>query len=75
MPDGQPAGCISIHAPREGGDYSAVMQDVTGKWISIHAPREGGDSTHRRGGDPMAISIHAPREGGDHDTEQNLEHM
>ena len=37
---------ISIHAPREGGDYipSAVFHDVA---ISIHAPREGGDA--RRG--------------------------
>ena len=34
---------ISIHAPREGGDYN----HDTGKWeivISIHAPREGGDA-------------------------------
>ena len=33
---------ISIHAPREGGDYEAaeVLAKVT---ISIHAPREGGD--------------------------------
>ena len=36
--------CISIHAPREGGDnyllYSPELED----YISIHAPREGGDS-------------------------------
>ena len=33
---------ISIHAPREGGDfhYPAV---VRAEGISIHAPREGGD--------------------------------
>ena len=33
---------ISIHAPREGGDSTAVMV-VTTSSISIHAPREGGD--------------------------------
>ena len=33
---------ISIHAPREGGDYSGrfFSQSI---FISIHAPREGGD--------------------------------
>ena len=57
---------ISIHAPREGGDFTKQEFDP---WrdISIHAPREGGDN------DVAAdiictinISIHAPREGGDH---------
>ena len=33
---------ISIHAPREGGDfYMAAL--LTSLGISIHAPREGGD--------------------------------
>ena len=37
---------ISIHAPREGGDFDLRVQ-LKGKLISIHAPREGGDlSTH-----------------------------
>ena len=41
----RPAG-ISIHAPREGGDCTAVVvMDVVS--ISIHAPREGGDATSR----------------------------
>ena len=36
-------GKISIHAPREGGDYR--LYDGSGyQYISIHAPREGGDS-------------------------------
>ena len=34
---------ISIHAPREGGDYDDSRQGRKGE-ISIHAPREGGDS-------------------------------
>ena len=33
---------ISIHAPREGGDYFLQFEDTETK-ISIHAPREGGD--------------------------------
>ena len=34
--------CISIHAPREGGD--SLCAEISGKdLISIHAPREGGD--------------------------------
>ena len=42
MFDGSSYQYISIHAPREGGDYEAaeVLAKVT---ISIHAPREGGD--------------------------------
>ena len=33
---------ISIHAPREGGDYNDALIRYT-DYISIHAPREGGD--------------------------------
>ena len=36
-------GHISIHAPREGGDYLTKNIATLGS-ISIHAPREGGDS-------------------------------
>ena len=35
---------ISIHAPREGGDFMIAMSMVMEIPISIHAPREGGDS-------------------------------
>ena len=34
---------ISIHAPREGGDFNKPFLVVKRK-ISIHAPREGGDN-------------------------------
>ena len=34
---------ISIHAPREGGDYGGILDLVGDYAISIHAPREGGD--------------------------------
>ena len=33
---------ISIHAPREGGDYNGLNPTIN-RYISIHAPREGGD--------------------------------
>ena len=56
---------ISIHAPREGGDFEGRGVDDRGN-ISIHAPREGGDWWPIDGYDPASdISIHAPREGGD----------
>ena len=56
---------ISIHAPREGGDfYMAAL--LTSLGISIHAPREGGDVCDFANSLKVsAISIHAPREGGD----------
>ena len=64
-PAGQGQGGISIHAPREGGDFIDVVA-WRGTAISIHAPREGGDRAGGiRGGDHPVISIHAPREGGD----------
>ena len=38
----QGRGGISIHAPREGGDFR-LSSAKTSSDISIHAPREGGD--------------------------------
>ena len=35
---------ISIHAPREGGDYTVRAGPLVWCGISIHAPREGGDT-------------------------------
>ena len=55
---------ISIHAPREGGDF-ALGKDFRVSDISIHAPREGGDFAEIVENSDMIISIHAPREGGD----------
>ena len=34
---------ISIHAPREGGDFARELKGQRYIFISIHAPREGGD--------------------------------
>ena len=59
---------ISIHAPREGGDYKRHLSNKQ-LAISIHAPREGGDRIHAYGIIlSLDISIHAPREGGDRKT-------
>ena len=41
--------CISIHAPREGSDSSAIAGYPAGI-ISIHAPREGSDGRARPSG-------------------------
>ena len=56
--------CISIHAPREGGDSLVVLVHNL-SYISIHAPREGGDQAQDKDLPRLVISIHAPREGGD----------
>ena len=59
---------ISIHAPREGGDWTANNAVLSTSKISIHAPREGGDRSQQNFDRTRAISIHAPREGGDFGT-------
>ena len=57
---------ISIHAPREGGDFVLFLFLLPVLRISIHAPREGGDVIAAiNSGPKIRISIHAPREGGD----------
>ena len=56
---------ISIHAAREGGDFSLVNAADKSSFISIHAAREGGDHKHDFAQSNMQISIHAAREGGD----------
>ena len=38
--------CISIHAPRAGGDAPTRSWAISAQWISIHAPRAGGDFGH-----------------------------
>ena len=55
---------ISIHAAREGGDFTEFnIVRVLG--ISIHAAREGGDRQQGLKLPDSMISIHAAREGGD----------
>ena len=40
---------ISIHAAREGGDFTVAVNYVFSWVISIHAAREGGDAAIARG--------------------------
>ena len=57
---------ISIHAPREGGDYSAPRPaDQRSCHFNPRPPRGGRHA--RAAGKSVGdlISIHAPREGGD----------
>ena len=54
---------ISIHAPREGGDVTAILNSGI-PVISIHAPREGGDLVgHRAFQDPPDFNPRPPRGG------------
>ena len=56
---------ISIHAPREGGDYTnCIYKELFGIFQST-PPARGAtyDATYFKG--LASISIHAPREGGD----------
>ena len=54
---------ISIHAPREGGDYVFAASNKTAA-ISIHAPREGGDCTGRYIARPCRHFNPRPPRGG-----------
>ena len=56
---------ISIHAPREGGDYKSVRgRTCTDKFQST-PPARGATADLQNLKDRCNISIHAPREGGD----------
>ena len=56
---------ISIHAPREGGDKSALGGHLLIRYISIHAPREGGDRRDHLHGDGTRDFNPRPPRGGD----------
>ena len=57
---------ISIHAPREGGDYLYVYLPRTPQTFQSTPPARGATSSLQSRCQPIHISIHAPREGGDH---------
>ena len=60
--------CISIHAPREGGDASGMSTRRRRSGHFNPRPPRGGRRRSRHHYDhPHGISIHAPREGGDPD--------
>ena len=64
----EPYTWISIHAPREGGDFQREARCLLGSDFNPRPPRGG----RRRGfigvQAYILISIHAPREGGDRNT-------
>ena len=56
---------ISIHAPREGGDFT-ISTMIVGKFYFNPRPPRGGRLTEiAETYETSGISIHAPREGGD----------
>ena len=59
------ATCISIHAPREGGDTSNALECLNDVKFQSTPPARGATSYKTDQFPPMTISIHAPREGGD----------
>ena len=56
---------ISIHAPREGGDFTQEEYDYLKSRFQSTPPARGATPSSRRSWDSTLISIHAPREGGD----------
>ena len=56
---------ISIHAPREGGDFCFAIVIRLIKDFNPRPPRGGRRSKVQDKPKKQAISIHAPREGGD----------
>ena len=58
-------GAISIHAPREGGDYQAGPVVPQYRHFNPRPPRGGRRQIDAPCASARCISIHAPREGGD----------
>ena len=62
---------ISIHAPREGGDFPQLRELIDKTLFQSTPPARGATSYLRSTAVRLHISIHAPREGGDF---QNFHH-
>ena len=58
--------CISIHAPREGGDHICKVANNLIKIFQSTPPARGATFLICLSMPFSFISIHAPREGGDH---------
>ena len=56
---------ISIHAPREGGDFTCFSNHAPGMDFNPRPPRGGRLRVQIVVYAQRNISIHAPREGGD----------
>ena len=58
-------GKISIHAPREGGDYHGNADNISNALFQSTPPARGATVHNYFFFTFFVISIHAPREGGD----------
>ena len=56
---------ISIHAPREGGDYTISNEQTKALQFQSTPPARGATWQTQESRPQKSISIHAPREGGD----------
>ena len=56
---------ISIHAPREGGDFIDEVSLIWDNHFNPRPPRGGRRQQSGKQYTDTGISIHAPREGGD----------
>ena len=56
---------ISIHAPREGGDFAFSGKAQTSRLFQSTPPARGATTSGCKSRIILLISIHAPREGGD----------
>ena len=57
--------CISIHAPREGSDFTTPLANAESIAFQSTLPVRGATYHRPQLGDVGGISIHAPREGSD----------
>ena len=58
--------CISIHAPREGGDITNWLWIFNTNTFQSTPPARGATQNGSNNQLKLSISIHAPREGGDY---------
>ena len=72
---GQAGGTISIHAPREGCDWSSAIGTITPSRFQSTHPARGATGRCRSSDLPVVISIHAPREGCDSKLYQRAESL
>ena len=65
MPNCHTDDSISIHAPREGGDFHDILASFITPYFNPRPPRGGRPNVTGYNVYITEISIHAPREGGD----------
>ena len=58
-------GGVSIHAPREGCDYTELLRELREIAFQFTHPGRGATVTKNKARRDKGVSIHAPREGCD----------